>query len=440
MTIENKKKKIVVYSHDTFGLGNISRMLAIAKSLVESDPNTSVLILSGSPMLHAFRIPPQIDYIKLPCLTRTMVGDYEAKFLDLGLGQLLRLRSNIIQSSIIDFDPDLILVDKKPFGVGDELSNALEELQRIGHRAKRVLLLRDILDSPESTIRVWQKNAYHQAIQKFYDQVLVVGAPDVFDLRKEYQFPSESHDKVRFCGYIAREAGRSSRAQLRQHYGFGDEHLVLVTPGGGEDGYQLLKCYLQGLRLQTQPVNTRTLVICGPEMIGSQRDHIQALVEGCPSVVLQTFTDDMMACMDAADLVISMGGYNTVCELLTLRKRAIVVPRVMPVQEQWIRAERMDKLGLLRAIHPETITPAVLMETVQQELAKLNVQPRQHYQINLNGLSVVCDSINQLMDASQTAMMPVANKQLSTRRVKQQQSKASYRMRGKDHECRIQTI
>jgi predicted glycosyltransferase len=72
MNKNNIKRKIVVYSHDTFGLGNIRRMLVIAQSLVESDPNTSVLILSGSPMLHAFRIPPQIDYIKLPCLTRTM--------------------------------------------------------------------------------------------------------------------------------------------------------------------------------------------------------------------------------------------------------------------------------------------------------------------------------------------------------------------------------
>jgi predicted glycosyltransferase len=403
MHTEIKKRKIVVYSHDTFGLGNIRRMLVIAQSLVEADPNTSVLILSGSPMLHAFRIPPQIDYIKLPCLTRTMQGDYEAKFLDLDVEQILRLRSNIIKSSILDFDPDLILVDKKPFGVGDELTDALGELQRRGHRAKLVLLLRDILDSPESTIRIWQKNGYHQAIQSFYDQVLVVGSPEVFDLRKEYEFPIESHDKVRFCGYIAREAGRSSRLQLRQQYGFGDERLVLVTPGGGEDGYQLLKCYLQGLQAQKNADNTKTLIICGPEMIGSQRNHILALVGECPNVVMQNFTDDMMACMNAADLVISMGGYNTVCELLTLHKRAIVIPRAMPVQEQWIRAERMANLGLLRAIHPEELTPSVLMATVNDELSKVNVHPQNLYQINLNGLSGVCDSINSLMNNTQNA-------------------------------------
>ncbi len=411
MTIENKKRKIVVYSHDTFGLGNIRRMLVIAKSLVESDPNTSVLILSGSPMLHAFRIPPQIDYIKLPCLTRTMQGSYEAKYLDLSFDNILRLRSNIIQSSILDFDPDLILVDKKPFGVGDELANALETLQSLNHRAKLVLLLRDILDTPESTIRVWQKNGYHHAIRTFYDQVLVVGSQEIFDLREEYQFPSESREKVRFCGYIAREEGRVSRQQLRQQLGFGNERLVLVTTGGGEDGYHLLKCYLQGLSYQKTMEVTKTLVICGPEMIESQRKHIYALIERCNNVVVQNFTDDMMACMDAADLVICMGGYNTVCELLTLRKRAIVVPRVAPVQEQWIRAERMSKLGLLRTIHPQAITPSLLMETVEEELSKVNVHRRNLYQINLNGLTGVCDSIYRLMDDARKPANPMHTKQ-----------------------------
>jgi predicted glycosyltransferase len=327
-----------------------------------------------------------------------MKGEYEAKFLDLDYEQILRLRSNLIQSSIIDFDPDLILVDKKPFGVGDELVNTLTELQQIGHRAKLVLLLRDILDSPESTIKVWRKNGYHSAIESFYDQVLVVGTPEIFDLRKEYEFPEETHDKVRFCGYLAREAGRSTRQQIREQFGFGnDERLVLVTTGGGEDGYHLLRCYLQGSKLQKPENNTKTLVICGPEMVESQKNHIATLVNECPGTIMQSFTDDMMACMDASDLVISMGGYNTVCELLTLHKRAIVVPRVKPVKEQLIRAERMAKLGLLRTINPEHMTPSLLINTVNEELSRINVHPHNMYQINLNGLTDVRDSIYALM-------------------------------------------
>ncbi|MBS1213340.1 MAG: glycosyltransferase [Proteobacteria bacterium] len=397
MKLEKEPKRIIVYSHDTFGLGNIRRMLAIAQSLVDSDSNVSVLILSGSPMLHAFRIPDRIDYIKLPCLSRTTKGEYTVKFLDLEYDQLVKLRSNIILSAVLDFDPDLILVDKKPYGVSDELGAALNLMQRRGHRAKLVLLLRDILDSPESTIPVWKKNGYHDAIQSHYDKVLVVGSPEIYDMRKEYEFPEESHDKVHFCGYIARERSDKRSGEIREQIGCTEDRLVLVTAGGGEDGYQLLYTYLEGLSQQDLGDNTRTLMICGPEMSEKRRLQIEILAQDCRNVVVQEYTTDMMACMEASDLVVSMGGYNTTCELLSLRKRAILVPRVNPAQEQWIRAERLARQGLVRAIHPTHLTPKALMDTVREELGRTNVHQSRLYQIDMGGLPRISESINDLL-------------------------------------------
>lgn len=398
-------KKIIVYSHDTFGLGNIRRMLSIAKALVDSDPNVSVLILSGSPMLHAFRIPDRIDYIKLPCLSRTVKGDYTVKFLDLDYQQLVTLRSNIILSAVLDFDPDLILVDKKPYGVSDELSAVLNLMQRRGHRAKCVLLLRDILDSPEKTIPVWVKNGYHHAIQSHYDKVLVVGSSDIYDMRKEYEFPQAIHHKVHFCGYIARERSEKRGMELRTKLDCHGKKLVLVTAGGGEDGFQLLHTYLKGI--QRSPLNndTKTLMICGPEMSEGQRQQILTLAQNCPNVVVQEFADDMMACMEAADLVVGMGGYNTTCELLTLRKRAILVPRIKPALEQWIRAERLALLGLLRAIHPNELEPVKLLDTVTEELNRTNVHPSRMYQIDMRGLERINESISDLLYES-THLIP----------------------------------
>ncbi|MEQ1529085.1 MAG: glycosyltransferase, partial [Methylococcales bacterium] len=397
MTIQSEPKKIIVYSHDTFGLGNIRRMLAIAQSLVNTDPNVSVLILSGSPMLHAFRIPERVDYIKLPCLSRTTKGDYTVKFLEMGYEQLVKLRSNIILSAVLDFDPDLILVDKKPYGVSDELGAVLNLMQKRGHKAKLVLLLRDILDSPEKTIPVWKKNGYHAAIQSHYDKVLVVGSPEIYDMRKEYEFPKESHHKVHFCGYIARERSEKRVGEIREQIGCTEDRLVLVTAGGGEDGYQLLHSYLQGLTQRDLGDNTKTLMICGPEMSETRRLQIENLARSCRKVVIQEFTSDMMACIEAADLVISMGGYNTICELLTLRKRAIIVPRVNPAQEQWIRAERLASLGLIRAIHPNNLTPNTLMNMVGEELCRANVHSSRLYQIDMGGLLRINESITDLL-------------------------------------------
>jgi predicted glycosyltransferase len=78
----------------------------------------------------------------------------------------------------------------------------------------------------------------------------------------------------------------------------------------------------------------------------------------------------MMSLMNAADVVVSMGGYNTVCELLSLDKRAVVIPRVRPAEEQLIRAQRMAERGLFSFIHPDRLTPALLKYAVSKELAR----------------------------------------------------------------------
>ena len=87
-----------------------------------------------------------------------------------------------------------------------------------------------------------------------------------------------------------------------------------------------------------------------------------------PNVQMLEFTDDLMSYMGAADSVVSMGGYNTTCEILSLAKPAVVVPRVRPVQEQWIRANRLAELGLLRVIHPDRLTPERLMQALMAQL------------------------------------------------------------------------
>ena len=390
-------KRILIYSHDTFGLGNIRRMLAIAQHLVTSDPELNILIASGSPMLHAFRLSAQIDYLKLPCLKRTCQGEYTVKSLGLTYDSALRLRANVLTSTILDYEPDLILVDKKPFGVGNELRPALEMVARYANRPKLVLLLRDILDSPQATIPIWEKNGYHAAIDALYDQVLVVGSPELYDLGKEYRFPASSTEKIRFCGLLKREPGRRSRTQIRAELGLEQEPLVLVTAGGGEDGNALLAAYLNGLRTESQAPAFHTVLICGPELPEAKRREILNLVADCPQLTVKEFSDDLMGDLDAADLVVSMAGYNTICEILTLKKRAIVVPRVKPVQEQWIRAQCLARHGLLRTIHPDDLTGARLLKAVHQELDRRNVFASGLYQVDMNGMDRIAGHLGELL-------------------------------------------
>jgi predicted glycosyltransferase len=326
-------KRILIYSHDTFGLGNIRRMLEVARHLVQSSSQVSVLVITGSPMLHAFRIPARIDYVKLPCLSRNVDGRYGARSLDLSLDATVRLRANLIRSAIADFAPDLILVDKKPFGVEDELAGALEGAAgRRRAAAARAAAARHPRQRRGSTTRVWRKNGYFEAIERLLRPGAGGRLPEVFDLRQEYAFPPFAAAKVRFCGYISRQPDGSTREQhvAASSAWHGNEPLLLVTPGGGEDGHAWSRCRWTRVRLPAHAASAHAHRL-------RPGDERHAAGHGAPvgpraaqRVSVQDFCDDMMSLMAAADVVVAMGGYNTVCELLTLRKRALLVPRVKP--------------------------------------------------------------------------------------------------------------
>lgn len=361
--------RLLVYSHDTFGLGNIRRMLAICEHLHQAIEDLSILIVTGSPMLHSFRVTHGIDYIKLPCLKRSEGGHLGVRFLDLESDDVIGLRKQLILASVSSFRPDVILVDKKPLGLAGELEPALRYVKTHLPASKVVLVLRDILDETAPTMDQWRNSQSDEAVEWFYDSVLVLGSTKIFDVRKEYRFSTEVNAKVVHCGYVKRQPGRRSRAAVRRELGVaGDERLVLVSAGGGEDGCALMEAYLSGLDIMPKD-KVKTLIVTGPEMAAPRRMKLMQQAAGRRDVAVLEFTDDLMSYMDAADLVVCMGGYNTVCELLTLQKRAIVVPREEPVAEQRIRAQRMSAMGLFETILPSALRPSVLRKAVQRQIS-----------------------------------------------------------------------
>ncbi len=387
-------KRILIYSHDTFGLGNLRRMSAIARHL--ADAGLSVLMLSGSPLLQAIPLNERIDYVKLPSLARTSDGNYAVKSLPIDYEQVLSLRANLILHAVLDFKPDLVLVDKKPLGVSEELELMLDVVGgRLG-RPKFVLVLRDILDAEEPTIEQWTKHQYHRIIGKHYDCVLILGTKEVFDPCKAYKFPQQTAKLTHFCGYLRfhrdAQCGRGVRAKL----GLKQERLVLVTAGGGEDGFSLCSSYLRGLAGNSLLKNVHSLIVCGPAMSTAHRTSLMQLAAHIPTVTLRHSTQEMYSCMEAADVIVSMAGYNTLCEVLTLNKPAVVVPRFEPVQEQLIRATRMAERGWVRLVDPRALASEQLIGEIASALngAKNALTDC----VDLGGLSNVQSHVMSLLD------------------------------------------
>jgi len=395
---------MLVYSHDTFGLGNIRRMLAICEHLHARIPGLSVLILTGSPMLHSFRLVDGIDYVKLPCLRRDGEGSIRVKYLNINLDSTVRLRRKLIHSTVTHFRPDILLVDKKPGGVVGELEETLKTIKTDLPHTAVVLLLRDILDDAAVTIAQWKRQSAYKLLEDYYHKILVAGLPELYDVREEYQFPASLRAKVHFCGYVGRKASPRTREAIRRELQIDEsDHMILVTAGGGEDGYGLIRTYLTGIADYHSGTSVKTLIVTGPELAESHKSEVRRLANRCSHVRVLEFTDEMMSYMNAADVVVGMGGYNTICEILSLRKRAVIVPRVTPVQEQKIRAERMARINLFKMIHPDDLTPQTLMMAVMGEMEASRTCPQAPASIELDGLPRIGSLIGELARRAEMA-------------------------------------
>jgi predicted glycosyltransferase len=320
-------------------------------------------------MLQSFRVEPGIDYIKLPCLKRTEKGELGVRFLDLDVAEIVRLRRELILSTVMCYRPDIVLVDKKPDGLAGELEPSLRHIKCSLPQTRIHLVLRDILDSSRVTVDDWTRRGYYNILRWFYDGVLVLGDQSIFDVCEEYQFPQGLREKVHHCGYVQRQLPGRSRSEIRKELGVEqEESLVLVTAGGGEDGYELFSASLAATSSLAQRLPLKTLLVTGPELGTEQTQAICRAAQSRDGLQVIEFTDDLMSYMNAADVVISMAGYNTICELLTLGKRAIVVPRVRPIEEQRIRAERLAGFRAFRTILPDELTPGILESAIAEEL------------------------------------------------------------------------
>ncbi|HEX8163416.1 MAG TPA: glycosyltransferase [Pyrinomonadaceae bacterium] len=386
------KPKILLYSHDTFGLGNIRRTLLLAQELIEQYPGAAILLITGSQMIHSFRIPDGVDYIKLPCLDRIEADRYEPRFLSACSAEVKRTRRAILENAVLGFAPDLMIVDKRPAGVDGELLDTLRALKRLNLSTQLVLGVRDILDESERTRRSLEANGSFEIIEEFYDEVWVYGLQSLFDAVKEYGFPDRVAAITRFCGYLKRPTVQTATANHEPH--------VLVTTGGGGDGCQMIEAYLEGLSGLPRNVALRSTVVFGPQMSPESRARLLERFGYLADVTFSEFEPDLAKLYAEADIVVSMAGYNTVCELLSSGRRAILVPRAEPVREQLIRARLLAAQGLFEIVEPQDLTPDTLIKKVLAALKPAAV-PRAPFQ--LDGLPRIRERMRALLGTEEGA-------------------------------------
>ncbi|HKS89705.1 MAG TPA: glycosyltransferase [Stellaceae bacterium] len=334
-------KRILIYSHDSFGLGHLRRCRAIAHSLVDADPSLSVLILSGSPIIGSFDFRSRVDFVRIPGVIKLRNGEYVSLNLDIDIEETLAMRSSIIRHTAEIFDPDMLIVDKEPLGLRGEVRATLDLLKERG--TPLILGLRDVMDEPSALESEWQRKHAVSALGEYYDEIWVYGLPQICDPLAGIALPASVRRRMVYTGYLHRRipdgAAGASLADLP------DGGFLLVTAGGGGDGDGLFDWVLAAYEHDPGGLPP-ALLNFGPFMLPDLQAAFAARAARLPDVRTLTFDARLETLLARAGGIVAMGGYNTFCEILSFDKPALIVPRTTPRLEQYIRARRAAELGL----------------------------------------------------------------------------------------------
>lgn len=380
--------RVLIYSHDTFGLGHLRRCRTLAHALVERHKDMSVLIISGSPIIGSFDFRSRVDFVRIPGVIKLRDGQYTSLNLPMGIDETLKIRAEIIQHTARIFDPDIFIVDKEPLGLRGEVLETMKMLKARGTRL--VLGLRDVMDEPSALAPEWERKNVMPALKNLFDQIWVYGLPQFCDPLEGIALPERVRRKVVYTGYLPRfSAETPPEHQLPD---ITQRPFLLVTPGGGGDGEGLIDWVLRAYESH-EILPYPALIVLGPFMQRERRVEFLSRVARLPRVEAITFDAHMEHLVQNAVGVLAMGGYNTFCEILSLDKRAVIVPRKRPRMEQYIRAHRAEKLGLVRMLEDDGNYDATVMAAALRNL------PRQPLpsEVVIPGLLEGLDNVDRLV-------------------------------------------
>ncbi|HEX9446943.1 MAG TPA: glycosyltransferase, partial [Dongiaceae bacterium] len=339
--MSERDARVLIYSHDSFGLGHLRRCRAIAHSLVDQNKDMSVIILTGSPIIGSFNFRARVDFVRIPGVIKLRSGDYTPLSLLIDIDETLAMRESIIKHTAEIFNPDIFIVDKEPLGLRGEVRETLEMLRNRGtHLA---LGLRDIMDEPASLAPEWERKNAVPALRDLYDSIWVYGLPQICDPLAGIELPKSVRHKMTYTGYLRRSLPHepSPFTPLQKI----ETPYLLVTTGGGGDGEDVIDWVLRAYENDHKQPHPALLVL-GPFMQSERQAEFLHRAAQLDNVEAITFDAQLETLMDRAVGVVAMGGYNTFCEILSFDKRCLIIPRTKPRMEQYLRAAKAKEIGL----------------------------------------------------------------------------------------------
>ena len=343
--------KIAIYCQHVLGIGHFFRTLEICRAL---QPHPVVLITGGPEAPAA--LPPNVRRVQLPELAMDATFQHLHARGRQTLTQTREQRHALLEQTLGDEKPDLFLIELYPLGrkaFRDELDPLLAGIRNGRLPACRVVCsVRDILVEKEDRDRHEARAV--ETLNRWFDALLVHADPSVIRLESTFGRLTDVRIPVVYTGFVAPPIGPAVDGRAwKSARGMGpDEILVVASAGSGAVGYPLLEAVTRAVRHLPGDLPWRLQVFTGPFMEEQEVRQLTARIDR--RIAVDRFTADLPAWLQAADLSISMAGYNTCMAVLATGVRALVLPFTQN-REQGLRARLLAERGLLDILGGEDL-------------------------------------------------------------------------------------
>jgi len=345
-------------------MGHLVRSLEFARALAGHD----VTLIAGGQKVE-IDLPDHVELVRLPVLymdekfTRLIPGDAGQS-----VEQVQHERKTAIYELFKQQEPDFFIVELYPFGrsiFGFELEPLLEDIRqgKFGN-VKAVCSLRDIL--VEKKDPVYHEKRVLKKLNRYFDALLVHSDAGLQRLEETFSRAADISIPLVHTGFITQQADPAAGPRLRREMKIASgEKLIVASAGGGRSGFPLLTGLLDACDLLDDHLSYRLEVFCGPFM--DQKEYERLCARSVPGRRIRRYTKRFLDYLSAADLSVSLAGYNTCMNLLVTKVPALVVPYARQ-QEQPMRADKLSRYLPMRVLTEADLQPAQLCRHMVQVL------------------------------------------------------------------------
>jgi predicted glycosyltransferase len=402
-------KKILFYCQNLLGMGHLVRTTELMRELVKT---FEVCLIEGGQKVDGFEMLPEVEVVQLPTIQVEVFDSLQVgKQLQvvgstMSLEEVKEYRKQKLIEVFDRFKPDVLITEGYPFSknkaLAFEMVPLLEHIKKSARPTKVICSLRDIIMVKEFADRDTEERRRCEFVNRYYDAILLHSDPGIHRLEDNIANSDTLTCPVYYTGYVVQsepdrvEFDRADLALLKD-----PTPKIVVSVGGGKLGHDLLESIIQSAPLLQQQIPHRIVIFAGPLMDEAKYQELEKLAQGKTNISLRRFTPSLIAYLDRADLSISLGGYNTTMNILKTGVRSMIYPSDKD-REQAIRAEKLEKLGLLKILDRSQLEPELLARSIVDYLDDERTLGFEHL-LQLDGAEKASIILQELLESKKNS-------------------------------------